>query len=119
MAVQLVKVFTSDLSGTQVEENQIAQVRFGYQGRAYVMDLTQQEAADLERLIRPYVDAAAIDTAPPKKATTKSTARKPAGRRNDLRYARAWLQDNGYKIGDRGRIPRKFLEAYETRTPAH
>lgn len=48
-----------------------------------------------------------------------SAPRASGGRtREDSRAMRTWLNDNGYEVKDRGRIPSELVEAYETKTQA-
>lgn len=47
--------------------------------------------------------------------SSTGTARRSSKSSTDTKAVRAWAQDNGYEIGDRGRIPDEIQEAYRNR----
>jgi len=90
-----------------------------YLGTVSEVDLCQADAAKLDRLVVPIQEFVGEYGRPPAKRSTpeKSSRRagragKGAGQNEDARAARAWLQANGYSIGERGRIPADLLAAY-------
>ncbi|MEX5631625.1 Lsr2 dimerization domain-containing protein [Parafrankia sp. FMc2] len=62
------------------------------------------------------VSAGPAALAPPVPAEGGGTGSGPAGR--DAGRIRVWARRNGYEVGDRGRIPREIVEAFEAAHPA-
>lgn len=47
----------------------------------------------------------------------QSVVKVPRGRTSEeLNHIRNWARSNGHEVSDRGRIPEKVIDAYETRT---
>lgn len=53
-----VSVLFSDISGKELEDGDGETVKFSYRGVDYSIDLTDAEAARLDKLLSRYVDAA-------------------------------------------------------------
>jgi hypothetical protein len=90
-----------------------------YLGTVSEADLCQADADKLDRLVVPIQQFVGQYGRP---ARMHATAQRPSGRprsrgrrgaREGAREARAWLQANGYEIGNRGRIPADMMAAYE------
>nr|WP_321572577.1 histone-like nucleoid-structuring protein Lsr2 [Parafrankia colletiae] len=62
------------------------------------------------------VSAGPAAWAPPVPAEGGGPGSGPAGR--DAGRIRVWARRNGYDVGDRGRIPREIVEAFEAAHPA-
>ncbi len=54
MAQKTIVHFTDDLDGSEATQS----VEFGYQGKAYKLDLSDQNASELEEALAPYIAAA-------------------------------------------------------------
>jgi hypothetical protein len=104
MAVQIIELFTDDLTGAVAAET----VPFAVDGIDYTIDLTAKNAARFRKSLRPYVE--------------HSQKQLPAPRRRRLRLEettagraiiRTWAQrSSNFAIGDRGRIPREIVVAW-------
>jgi len=91
-----------------------------YLGTVAEVDLCQADADKLDQLVIPIQEfVGAYGRRASKQATPKKSSRPSRGRGRRPRAsagakdARAWLQANGYAIGDRGRIPADMIAAYE------
>ena len=109
MASTISVVITSDLSGAP----EATTVNFGWNGRNYQIDLTQEEKTGFETSIQKYVDAAQIATGKP---TQRASSRTATGGTVPAKI-RAWASSNGVDVPRRGRIPqdvvRLFNEAHQ------
>ena len=90
-----------DMDGGAADET----VSFALDGVAYEIDLTAENASELREALGVWA----------------GKARRVGGRRiagksrsgEDTAKIRAWAQDNGYSVGDRGRIPTEVRQAYK------
>lgn len=111
MAKSTITVITSDISGDKAEET----LTFGLSGRHYSIDLTTAEANELRAVLGPYVESAEglklkevrEHYQEPGKAKGKPETPK------DRAHMREWAKENGYSIGDRGRISEDIRKAYK------
>ena len=103
MAKTTVVTLTDDLDGAKADRT----VSFGWSGTTYEIDLSKKNATALEKSLAPYLQAA-------RKAGGSSARgrRSTAGAKTDLSAVRAWANDNGYKVSERGRIAASVVEAY-------
>jgi hypothetical protein len=93
-----------DLDGTVADET----ITFGLDGKEYEIDLSAGNASDLRAYLEEFVKAAR-KVGRGGKPVTRS-------RNSELPRMRAWLQANGYSVGDRGRIPWDLKEIYRKGT---
>lgn len=104
MAKHIRITLTDDLDGTTAVES----VQFALDGRAYEIDLNEENAAKLRDSLKPYIDAGRkVGT------TRKTTASRTAGD-YDAKAVRAWAEANGVPVPRRGRIPHAVLDQYRT-----
>src|SRR5690606_9019999 len=90
-----------DMDGGTADET----VQFGLDGVAYEIELTAENASELREAFGVWA----------------GKARRVGGRRiagksrsgGDTAKIRAWAQEHGYSIGDRGRIPADVRQAYK------
>ena len=91
VAQTVITRFTDDLDGSQASGS----VAFGLDGREYMIDLSDENAARLRDALAPYVAAARrVGRGRGRTAATPS----PASQRRNLAEARGWLRDNGYLL---------------------
>lgn len=100
MAIQNIALLTDDLDGTEATQT----VTFGLAGRQFTIDLNDENANRLIGFLTVFVEAATEVVPQVKSAPVKSNGEAAA--------VRAWAIENGYQIGDRGRIPAQVTEAY-------
>ncbi|GAA4924184.1 Lsr2 family protein [Nesterenkonia rhizosphaerae] len=98
MAIRQRVVTLDDIDGTEGAST----VTFGIDGRWFEIDLCPENAGALRDALKPYVRKARA-TAPPKMKDQNTAIRR-------------WAKDQGYAIGDRGRISQDIVKAYRSRT---
>lgn len=93
-----------DLSGADGAET----VQIGYEGVWYELELTARECAALEEVLCPYLSVArrAVDTGA-RRVVPETTAEERVA-------IRAWGKGQGLDFAERGRIPRKVIDAYDS-----
>lgn len=117
MARKTIVTLVDDLTGEAAES--ISTVEFALDGRAYELDLTDENSAKLHDALAPYVNAARKlggrrrSGARPGRGVT-STRRGPGYNRQTLKSIREWAKKNGYNVRDRGRLPAEVVQAWET-----
>jgi hypothetical protein len=109
MAQKVVVELVDDLDGTVSED--ISTVTFSLDGAEYEIDLTEDNANRLRESVTDFI-AAARRTGGRIKRGTPSAAR-PAADREQTRAIRAWANEHGYELAERGRIPANVIAAYE------
>jgi len=101
-----------DFDGTPLAASSTT-TTFALNGAHYEIDLAPENLAKLEEALAPFIQAGRRVSGSGGRAAA-SGKRRPASR-SDLGEIRAWAQQHGYKVGDRGRIPSDVLEAYANR----
>lgn len=105
--VQKIRVLLiSDLDGTEADE----MVRFALDGQPYEIDLTTGQAEGMRAELAVYVEHARRVSRP---KAGQYRAKKNTGR-TDLPDIRQFARDRGYDIKDRGQIPVRIVEEYDT-----
>lgn len=91
---------------------------FSVAGKDYAIDLNEEHAAELadalakvDELMKDYTDKAR-----PMGKSSTGTARRSSKSSQDAKAVRAWAQENGYEVADRGRIAQEIQEAYRNRS---
>ena len=99
-----------DLDGSVIDDDGET-IRFALDGRDYEIDLSPANAQQLRAAFEPYIRAGRGVSG---RATARPRgARSSRSRGSDLAAVRAWANENGYTVGDRGRIPAHIQEAYD------
>jgi hypothetical protein len=116
MAQKTIVTLVDDLTG-EVAEN-ISTVEFALDGRAYELDLTDENSAKLHDALSQYVNAARKiggrrRSGPRPGRTMKTTGRAPGYNRETLKSIRAWAKKNGYNVSNRGRLSAEVLQAWQ------
>jgi hypothetical protein len=119
MAQQVIVQLVDDLDGTTADD--VSTVTFGLDGAGYEIDLTTGNASQLRGVLADFVAAARRTGGRAKRGTAKraATATAPvapartATDREQTKAIRDWARQNGFDLGDRGRIPGNILEAFE------
>jgi hypothetical protein len=107
MAQRVITQLVSDLSGDEIADGQGESIEFSYRGASYSIDLTDKEAAGLDKAIALYLEHA-----------TKIGGRRKsagAGSKSDhnAKDVRVWAKAQGIDVPERGRIPGDILEQYK------
>ena len=106
MAKTTVTSVTDDIDGSANAET----LTFGYSGATYEIDLSKKNAAALDKLLKPYIDAARKVSGSNGRAAAKGRSRRAA--KVDLAAVRAWASENGFTVAERGRISAGVVDAY-------
>ena len=106
MAKTTVTSVTDDIDGSANAET----VTFGYSGASYEIDLSKKNAAALDKLLKPYIEAGRKVSGTNRRAASKGGSRRAA--KVDLGAVRAWAKDNGFSVAERGRISAEVVDAY-------
>lgn len=89
---------TDDLTGEKATDGEV--VNFAVNGVKYAIDLSEANVKNFHAVLAPYVEA----------ATVRKAGRTTAD--PELAAVRAFGQENGFKVGDRGRIAANVWDAY-------
>ena len=96
-----------DLDGSPAVEI----VRFGYAGREYEIDLSEEHAAALDEALATYIEhARRVDKPQPRQSRRSDGERR---RPEELRTIRRWAREQGLRVSDRGRIAANILAKYD------
>jgi hypothetical protein len=106
MAQKTIVQLIDDLDGGVATET----VQFGLDGTQYEIDLSEKNASKLRDVMASYV--AHARRASRGATSTRRAARPARSDREQTAAIREWARKNGYRIGDKGRIPSTILEAY-------
>ena len=101
---EVVEHLTDDFDGTPAAET----IRFSFEGKAYVLDLSAANAKEMRQIFKPYVEAARRDGATSK---GRRSAVKPSTG-VDAKAVRVWAKSARVKVPSRGRIPSSVVEQY-------
>lgn len=99
-----------DFDGTEAQET----VQFGYQGKLYEIDLSQDNAGELEKLLGEYINVArSVGGATAKSARTTKAGPAQTG---NAKVIRDWAISQGMDVPARGRVSASVRAAYDART---
>ena len=97
--------YTDDIDGGSATGT----VSFSFDGTSYEIDLSKKNRAAMEKVLRPYIDAA--------RKVRGSRGRKSvataSSKRSDLADIRTWAKAQGLEVSERGRIAASVTEAYD------
>jgi len=99
-----------DIDGSVLETGEGETVHFSLNGASYEIDLNSSHAEELRAALEPYISAGR--RAGSSSAVRSAAPRKRQGRNPEVAAIRAWANDNGYTLSERGRIPNPVVEAY-------
>ena len=116
MAQQVNVKFVDDLDGSDAAGT----VSFAIDGRAYEIDLSEDNAARLRDSLASFVAAArksggtgAAAGRRTQKMTASSGRRPQPLDREQTAAIRAWARQNGHQVSDRGRISKTVVDAFQ------
>ena len=103
MAQKVSVVLEDDLTGGPAEQT----VRFAFEGTDYEIDLNAKNAAKFGKQLAPYLEhARRAGRAQARRPGRTATGRQRSG---DIR---AWANEHGLALSERGRIPASVVEQY-------
>jgi hypothetical protein len=104
MAQKVTVELEDDLTGGPADET----VRFAADGTGYEIDLSAKNAAAFRKLLAPYIEhSRKAGRAPSRRGGRTAASRQRSG---DIR---AWAQQHGLAVSERGRIPASGVRQYE------
>lgn len=111
MAQKTIVELIDDIDEGKADET----VSFSVDGSAYEIDLSSRNAAKLRDSLAPYVASARrAGRSAARASSSPAGGRRARGDREQTQAVREWARNNGHKIGDKGRIPARILEAYNS-----
>ncbi|QWF85850.1 histone-like nucleoid-structuring protein Lsr2 [Amycolatopsis sp. CA-230715] len=120
MAQQVSVEMVDDIDGSEAAET----VRFGLDGVDYDIDLSRDNADELRDALAQYVERGRRAGGRKRRGgittgAARSAPPTPAQRQRN-QDIRAWAEENGYALSERGRIPANVIAEYDAaqQTPA-
>jgi hypothetical protein len=114
MATKTLMVLVDDIDGTEGAQP----TTFGLAGRVYEIDLCPENLEMLEQALAPFLCAArqvAVRAWIPLQRNGGASGLS----REELQAIREWATTQGIDIGDRGRVARTVIDAYQGRPATH
>jgi hypothetical protein len=108
MAKTVTVVITDDLDGSAGAQ----MLTFAYQGQQFEIDLAEQNHAAFLAALTPYIDAARVVPAGRRPRGARGARRSRGSFSVDRAAVRAWAQNQGIQVAERGRIRADVLERY-------
>ncbi len=108
MVERVVRYLIDDLDGSEAMQT----VQFGYAGRSYEIDLSEEHAAEIDEFLAPFVEhGRRVDGGPERRR--RGDVKKPPRSQLDMRAVREWARGQGLQVSDRGRVPADIVAKYE------
>lgn len=104
-------ILVDDIDGKEAVET----VTFGLDGVSYEIDLSAANAERLRSAFAEWVGAGRKVTGRRQRAGAGRGRASAPARSGDAAVVRAWANENGYTVSERGRIPAEVRAAYEAR----
>ncbi|OAN38870.1 histone-like nucleoid-structuring protein Lsr2 [Microbacterium sp. H83] len=111
MARRIVHQLVDDIDGSVLEVGEGETVHFSLNGTSYEIDLNSAHAEELKAALEPYISAGRRAGSSGGAARSAASRKRPA-RNPEVAAIRAWANDNGYTLSERGRIPAPVVDAY-------
>ncbi len=108
-------VFTDDLTGDVLTQDEVQTVTFAVDGTTYEIDLSKKNAASLRNDAAAWIEHARTVTGPKtigRNTRRSSTGARPNTDRERSAKIRQWAQTNDHTVSKRGRIPAAVVDAY-------
>jgi hypothetical protein len=111
VAQKVLHLLVCDLHGDETEG--VETISFGLDGATYEVDVCKKHAKEIRDAVGKYVGFG-------RKVSGRGGARGRGGRRGvkiagaTTADVRGWAIENGYDVGERGRIPSAVVDAYRS-----
>lgn len=115
MAQKHIVQLIDDLDGGVADET----VSFAIDGNNYEIDLSAANAQRFRDALADYIGHARRVNRPGRSAAggaPKRSGRNGRGDREQIAAIREWARKNGFKVGEKGRIPANILDAYNSQS---
>lgn len=113
MARRIVHQLVDDIDGSVLEVGEGETVHFSLNGTSYEIDLNAAHAEELRAALEPYISAGRRAGSGSSASTRSASSKKRPARNPEVAAIRAWANENGYSLSERGRIPAPVLDAYK------
>ena len=101
---------TDDIDGSPATTT----IEFSVNGKNYVIDLSDDNAAAFNKALAPYVEhARRARRAPTNKRKSRSSSEAARVKRQKNAEIRAWALENGVTVSKRGQLGQDTIAAYE------
>lgn len=99
-----------DIDGTPATTT----IRFTFDGKNYIIDLSEQHADEFNKALAPYIEhARRARRAPANKRKSRSSSEAARVKRQKNAEIRAWALENGVTVSKRGQLGQETIAAYE------
>lgn len=89
-------------------------IEFSVGGKNYIIDLSEQHAAEFNKALAPYIEhARRARRAPANKRKSRSSSEAARVKRQKNAEIRAWALENGVTVSKRGQLGQDTIAAYE------
>lgn len=111
MAEKVIRILIDDISGEEIPDGEGQRVTLGFEGNTYQLDLTSENLQELEDALAPYIEAGTkvSSSSKPRQRAASGTGRSS----KELAQVRAWAEENGYDVAEKGRIRKSVMDAYD------
>ncbi|MDQ0869062.1 hypothetical protein QFZ70_001535 [Arthrobacter sp. V1I9] len=106
MAKETITIVRDDLDGSENAKS----YKFGWGDDQYEIDLSENNAKELQDFLAKYIDAAAKVT---NRLPRSERSSAPKSNKEELARVREWAAKEGLKVNPRGRISGDVLKAYQ------
>ena len=103
MARKTQVILTDDIDGSEANGT----VSFALDGVAYEIDLNEDNAQQMREQLDEWTGKAR------RVGGRRIPGTRSAGSSSDAGKIRAWANENGYEVSERGRIPKEIRDAYD------
>ncbi|OII36057.1 lysylphosphatidylglycerol synthetase [Curtobacterium sp. MMLR14_010] len=111
MAQKVTTHLVDDLTGDTIDDGKGQTVTFGFDGSAYEIDLTDDNAEALREAFSDYIAAARKVSG--RSGRTSGGSAPKRGNAEELGKIREWAAANGHEVSSRGRISQTVRDAYD------
>jgi len=111
MAQKVTTHLVDDLTGDTIDDGKGQTVTFGFDGSAYEIDLTDDNADALREAFSDYIAAARKVNG--RSGRTSGGSAPKRGNAEELGKIREWAAANGHDVSSRGRISQAVRDAYD------
>jgi len=111
MAQKVTTHLVDDLTGDTIDDGKGQTVTFGFDGSAYEIDMTDDNAKALREAFSDYIAAARKVSG--RSGRTSGGSAPKRGNAEELGKIREWAAANGHEVSSRGRISQAVRDAYD------